>query len=91
MKQIRWFGILQVFPQTPFFFLSFSFQIYETHKGSPDIVFLSIGLYVLANGKQRIALVYFVVALIETLTTKLRPTVLEPGHLSIFTTYKWQW
>ncbi|CAL9026673.1 unnamed protein product [Prunus brigantina] len=40
---------------------------------------------------QRIALVYFVVALIETLTTKLRPTVLEPGHLSIFTAYKWQW
>ncbi|PQP95962.1 heparan-alpha-glucosaminide N-acetyltransferase [Prunus yedoensis var. nudiflora] len=40
---------------------------------------------------QRIALVYFVVALIETFTTKLRPTVLEPGHLSIFTAYKWQW
>ncbi|KAK3036374.1 hypothetical protein RJ639_032143, partial [Escallonia herrerae] len=40
---------------------------------------------------QRIALVYFVVALIETLTTKLRPTVLDPGHFSIFTAYKWQW
>ncbi|PIN10307.1 heparan-alpha-glucosaminide N-acetyltransferase [Handroanthus impetiginosus] len=40
---------------------------------------------------QRIALVYFVVALIETLTTKLRPTNLNPGHLSIFTAYKWQW
>ncbi|KAI3472034.1 hypothetical protein Pfo_029773 [Paulownia fortunei] len=40
---------------------------------------------------QRIALVYFVVALIETLTTKLRPTNLNPGHFSIFTAYKWQW
>ncbi|KAL0409976.1 UNVERIFIED_CONTAM: Heparan-alpha-glucosaminide N-acetyltransferase [Sesamum latifolium] len=40
---------------------------------------------------QRIALVYFVVALIETLTTKLRPSSLSPGHFSIFTAYKWQW
>ncbi|KAK3406277.1 hypothetical protein EUGRSUZ_K02443 [Eucalyptus grandis] len=40
---------------------------------------------------QRIALVYFIVALIETLTTKHRPAVLEPGHLSIFTAYRWQW
>ncbi|GMP50295.1 hypothetical protein CsSME_00016971 [Camellia sinensis var. sinensis] len=40
---------------------------------------------------QRIALVYLVVALIETFTTKLRPTVLDPGHFSIFTAYKWQW
>ncbi|XP_033513002.1 uncharacterized protein [Nicotiana tomentosiformis] len=40
---------------------------------------------------QRIALVYFVVALIEILTTKLRPTTLSPGHFSIFTAYKWQW
>ncbi|GER45442.1 hypothetical protein STAS_22395 [Striga asiatica] len=40
---------------------------------------------------QRIALVYFVVALIETLTTKLRSTSLEPDHFSIFTAYKWQW
>ncbi|CAI9760662.1 unnamed protein product [Fraxinus pennsylvanica] len=40
---------------------------------------------------QRIALVYFVVAIIETLTTKLRPTVLKPGSFSIFTAYKWQW
>ncbi|XP_023925810.1 uncharacterized protein LOC112037229 isoform X1 [Quercus suber] len=40
---------------------------------------------------QRIALVYFVVALIETLTTKLRPTVLDSGHISIFTAYRWQW
>ncbi|XP_027349149.1 heparan-alpha-glucosaminide N-acetyltransferase-like [Abrus precatorius] len=38
---------------------------------------------------QRIALVYCVVALIETFTTKLRPTTLGPGHLSIFTAYKW--
>ncbi|KAK4419256.1 Heparan-alpha-glucosaminide N-acetyltransferase [Sesamum alatum] len=40
---------------------------------------------------QRIALVYFVVAMIETLTTKLRPSSLSPGHFSIFTAYKWQW
>ncbi|KAK1562610.1 hypothetical protein Q3G72_014763 [Acer saccharum] len=40
---------------------------------------------------QRIALVYFIVALIETLTTKRRPTVLQPGRLSIFTAYRWQW
>ncbi|KAH9671182.1 DUF1624 domain-containing protein [Citrus sinensis] len=40
---------------------------------------------------QRIALVYVVVALIETLTTKRRPNVLEPRHLSIFTAYQWQW
>ncbi|XP_039016002.1 heparan-alpha-glucosaminide N-acetyltransferase-like [Hibiscus syriacus] len=40
---------------------------------------------------QRIALVYFVVALIETLTTKRRPLVLSPGHVSIFTAYRWQW
>ncbi|KAH7553527.1 hypothetical protein ACOSQ2_030045 [Xanthoceras sorbifolium] len=40
---------------------------------------------------QRIALVYFVVAMIETLTTKKRPAVLQPGHLSIFTAYQWQW
>lgn len=40
---------------------------------------------------QRIALVYFVVALIETLSTKLRPTALDSGHISIFTAYRWQW
>ncbi|XP_029126566.1 heparan-alpha-glucosaminide N-acetyltransferase [Cajanus cajan] len=40
---------------------------------------------------QRIALVYCVVALIETFTTKLRPTTLGSGHLSIFTAYRWQW
>ncbi|KAF8395274.1 hypothetical protein HHK36_019217 [Tetracentron sinense] len=40
---------------------------------------------------QRIALVYLVVALIEALTTKLRPTVLDPAHFSIFTAYRWQW
>ncbi|KAL4323347.1 hypothetical protein GQ457_11G007910 [Hibiscus cannabinus] len=41
--------------------------------------------------QQRIALVYLIVALIETLTTKLRPTVLKPGYSSIFTAYRWQW
>ncbi|KAG6386292.1 hypothetical protein SASPL_155187 [Salvia splendens] len=40
---------------------------------------------------QRIALVYFVVALIETLTSKARPNSLKPGHFSIFAAYKWQW
>ncbi|XP_058740308.1 uncharacterized protein LOC131612556 [Vicia villosa] len=40
---------------------------------------------------QRIALVYCVVALIETFTTKLRPTTLSPRRITIFTAYKWQW
>ncbi|CAM8973233.1 unnamed protein product [Rhodiola kirilowii] len=40
---------------------------------------------------QRIALVYLVVALIETFTIKSRPATLAPGHFSIFTAYKWQW
>ncbi|KAL8526140.1 hypothetical protein ACS0TY_015389 [Phlomoides rotata] len=40
---------------------------------------------------QRIALVYCVVALIETVTTKLRPTTLSPHRFSIFSAYKWQW
>ncbi|GAV58160.1 DUF1624 domain-containing protein [Cephalotus follicularis] len=41
---------------------------------------------------QRIAVVYMIVALIEVVTTKLRPIVLDhPGHLSIFTAYKYQW
>ncbi|XP_027936131.1 heparan-alpha-glucosaminide N-acetyltransferase-like [Vigna unguiculata] len=38
---------------------------------------------------QRIALVYCVVALIETYTTKLRPSSLKPGQLSIFSAYQW--
>ncbi|CAH1436021.1 unnamed protein product [Lactuca virosa] len=40
---------------------------------------------------QRIALVYMVVALIEALTIKLRPTTIDPGHFSIFSAYRWQW
>ncbi|KAL1566018.1 heparan-alpha-glucosaminide N-acetyltransferase [Salvia divinorum] len=40
---------------------------------------------------QRIALVYLVVALIETLTSKARPNSLKSGHFSIFAAYKWQW
>ncbi|XP_071712305.1 uncharacterized protein [Rutidosis leptorrhynchoides] len=40
---------------------------------------------------QRIALVYMIVALVETFTTKLRPTILQSGYLSIFSAYKWQW
>ncbi|XP_022007303.1 heparan-alpha-glucosaminide N-acetyltransferase [Helianthus annuus] len=40
---------------------------------------------------QRIALVYMVVALIETFTAKHRPTVIEPGYFSIFSAYRWQW
>lgn len=41
--------------------------------------------------KQRIAFVYMVIALIEALTVKLRPAVLNPGHLAIFKAYRWQW
>ncbi|CAK8543919.1 unnamed protein product [Lathyrus sativus] len=41
---------------------------------------------------QRIGLVYCVVALIETFTTKLRPTTLTSyGRIAIFKAYKWQW
>ncbi|KAI5680753.1 hypothetical protein M9H77_01980 [Catharanthus roseus] len=40
---------------------------------------------------QRIALVYMFVALIETFTTKLRPTTIRTAFFSIFTAYKWQW
>ncbi|XP_050228718.1 uncharacterized protein LOC126677944 [Mercurialis annua] len=40
---------------------------------------------------QRIALVYMLVALIETLTIKQRETVVDPNHFSIFTAYRWQW
>ncbi|WRX25727.1 hypothetical protein QQP08_018214 [Theobroma cacao] len=40
---------------------------------------------------QRIVLVYLVVALIETLTTKWRPLVIAPGHLSSFSAYRWRW
>ncbi|KAE8651046.1 hypothetical protein Csa_001534 [Cucumis sativus] len=41
---------------------------------------------------QRIALVYFVVAMIEAFTTIGKPrVVLDHGHFSIFTAYRWQW
>lgn len=40
---------------------------------------------------QRIALVYFFVAMIEALTLKLRPTVLGSGNFTIFSAYPWQW
>ncbi|CAN1307875.1 Heparan-alpha-glucosaminide N-acetyltransferase [Linum perenne] len=40
---------------------------------------------------QRIALVYMIVALIETFTIKQRQTILNPNHFSIFTAYRWQW
>ncbi|KAH6806022.1 heparan-alpha-glucosaminide N-acetyltransferase-like protein [Perilla frutescens var. frutescens] len=41
-----------------------------------------------------IGLVYFIVALIEILTTKMRPGTLKPDHhqyFSIFSAYRWQW
>uniref|UniRef100_A0A0D9XQS9 Heparan-alpha-glucosaminide N-acetyltransferase catalytic domain-containing protein n=1 Tax=Leersia perrieri TaxID=77586 RepID=A0A0D9XQS9_9ORYZ len=40
---------------------------------------------------QRIALVYFVVALIEAFTTKVRPTAVRSGPYAIFHAYRWQW
>ncbi|PIA34320.1 hypothetical protein AQUCO_03800128v1 [Aquilegia coerulea] len=40
---------------------------------------------------QRIALAYLIVALIETATTKIRPTILGSGRFSIFSAYCWQW
>lgn len=41
---------------------------------------------------QRIALVYFIVAMIEAFSTIGRPRIiLNHGHISIFTAYGWQW
>ncbi|TVU03615.1 hypothetical protein EJB05_50802, partial [Eragrostis curvula] len=40
---------------------------------------------------QRIALVYFVVALIEAFTRKVRPTTVGSGPYAIFDAYRWQW
>lgn len=40
---------------------------------------------------QRIALVYFAVALIEVFTTKVRPTTVRSGPYAIFDAYRWQW
>ncbi|KAM7468220.1 hypothetical protein LguiB_015782 [Lonicera macranthoides] len=53
--------------------------------------FLFIVGVAIALALKRIALVYLVIAQIETLTSKLRPNVLFPGHFSIFKAYKWQW
>lgn len=43
------------------------------------------------NHHQRIALVYFFVALIEALTVKVRPTTVRSGPYAIFDAYRWQW
>uniref|UniRef100_A0A0D3HK31 Heparan-alpha-glucosaminide N-acetyltransferase catalytic domain-containing protein n=1 Tax=Oryza barthii TaxID=65489 RepID=A0A0D3HK31_9ORYZ len=40
---------------------------------------------------QRIALVYFMVALIEAFTTKVRPTTVRSSPYAIFHAYRWQW
>jgi len=40
---------------------------------------------------QRIALVYFVVALIEVFTIKVRPSTVRSGPYAIFDAYRWQW
>lgn len=40
---------------------------------------------------QRIALVYFVVALIEVFTIKVRPSTVRSGPYAIFHAYRWQW
>ncbi|KAF7068469.1 hypothetical protein CFC21_074222 [Triticum aestivum] len=40
---------------------------------------------------QRIALVYFVVALIEVFTIKVRPVTVRSGPYAIFHAYRWQW
>ncbi|KAL6868295.1 hypothetical protein ACP4OV_015140 [Aristida adscensionis] len=40
---------------------------------------------------QRIALVYFVIALIEAFTRKVRPTTVRSGPYAIFDAYRWQW
>lgn len=41
--------------------------------------------------RQRIALVYFVVALIEAFTRTVRPTTVRSGPYAIFDAYRWQW
>ncbi|KAF9606845.1 hypothetical protein IFM89_029302, partial [Coptis chinensis] len=53
--------------------------------------FLFIVGVAIALALKRIALVYLIAALIETFTTKVRPTVLKSGHFSIFSAYRWQW
>ncbi|KAM0909554.1 hypothetical protein ACQ4PT_014723 [Festuca glaucescens] len=40
---------------------------------------------------KRIALVYFVVALIEVFTIKVRPNTVQSGPYAIFNAYRWQW
>ncbi|CDP03437.1 unnamed protein product [Coffea canephora] len=56
---------------------------------------LTYGVYMnrlrMIDLKFRKALVYLVVALIETFTIKLRPITVSPDFFSIFVAYKWQW
>ncbi|WOL12757.1 heparan-alpha-glucosaminide N-acetyltransferase-like isoform X1 [Canna indica] len=40
---------------------------------------------------QRIALVYLLVAVVEVLTTKIRPTAIANSPFAIFNAYHWQW
>ncbi|XP_042428405.1 heparan-alpha-glucosaminide N-acetyltransferase-like [Zingiber officinale] len=40
---------------------------------------------------QRIALVYLLVALVEVLTTKIRPSKITDAPWALFVAYRWQW
>jgi heparan-alpha-glucosaminide N-acetyltransferase len=53
------------------------------------ILFFSFLFFTLDH--QRIALVYFIVALIEAFTVKVRPTMVRSGPYAIFNAYRWQW
>ncbi|KAJ0088687.1 hypothetical protein Patl1_32217 [Pistacia atlantica] len=63
------------------------------YSHAPDDLFYGVDMKLIrwCGILQRIAVVYCFVAVIEILTSKRRPTVLEPGHFSIFTAYRWQW
>lgn len=69
---------------------------------SPIIFFCHLQLYIYHGNNldsflfftldhQRIALVYFIVALIEAFTVNVRPTTVRSGPYAIFNAYRWQW
>lgn len=83
MKKIRWCGILQVQYLNLLKENKKLFRVY--------VLFISSEFISSVLTMQRIALVYFVVALIEAFTTKVRPTTVRSGPYAIFHAYRWQW
>lgn len=84
MKVIRWCGILQV----RFIYQTNKLVVHFIHLGLNHNRVLSLCLTIV---HQRIALVYFVVALIEVFTIKVRPATVRSGPYAIFDAYRWQW